>query len=86
MKYQDDDTEILFAPFHDGAVITKEECEEFVIRQRLRFSDEILAPVSNRYILERMLANLRRVYLHHHEREKIKVVMQYMKLVTGERT
>ncbi len=86
VKYQNNETEILFAPFHHGAVITREECEEFVIRRRLRFTDEILAPVTNRYILERMLGNLRRVYLHCHERDKIKVVMQYMKLVTGEHT
>lgn len=86
VKYQDNETEILFAPFHDGAVITREECEEFVIRRRLRFFDEILAPVPNRYILERVLGNLRRVYLHCHERDKIKVVTQYLKLVKGEHT
>lgn len=84
VKYQKDDAEVLFAPFHEGAIITREECEEFVMRQRYKFTDDMLAPVSNRHILERMLSNLRRVYLHRHERNKIKTIMHYFRLVTGE--
>ena len=84
VKYQRDDAEILFAPFHDGAIITREECEQFIIRQKLTFTDEILTPVTNRYILERMLANLRQLYLHKDDREKTDMVAQYARTVRGD--
>lgn len=84
VKYHTPDAEVLFAPFHDGAVITREECEEFVMRQRQQFTEDMLSSVSNRYILERILSNLRRVYLHRHERDKVKIIMHYFRLVSGE--
>lgn len=81
VKYQEGDTEIYFAPFHDGAVISREECEEFVTRQKVRFSQDMLTAVDTRYILERMLNNLRYVYTHHNDRAKLNTVLKYTKIL-----
>lgn len=83
-KYGMGDVEVLFDPYHGGAIISREECEAFVISLRLRFSDDLLAPASNRIILFRMLNNLSRVYTTWEDRGLKKRLQQYIRLIAGE--
>jgi regulator of sirC expression with transglutaminase-like and TPR domain len=83
-KYQVDDTEVLFDPYHEGMVVTREECEEMIIRNQYRYPNEFFEPYSNRMILARMLGNLRNIYLQQHDRERLSTVTRYFKLVTGD--
>ena len=84
VKYQAGETEVLFDPYHEGMVVTREECEEMIIRNQYRYSDDFFEPYSNRMILARMLGNLRNFYLQRHDRERLSTVTHYFKLVTGE--
>lgn len=52
-------------PFHNGAVLTEADCRERVrtiTDGKLPFQPAFLAPVSTRYILTRMLNNLKNAY------------------------
>jgi regulator of sirC expression with transglutaminase-like and TPR domain len=55
-------------PFHGGALVDEARCLELAQMESL--DPELLAPVDKRYILMRMINNLRRVYFTRHESEK----------------
>lgn len=84
VKYQAEKDEVLFDPFNEGMVVTREECEEMIIRNQYRYSDEFFEPYSNRMILARMLGNLRNFYMQRRDRDRLSTVTRYFKLVTGE--
>ncbi len=55
-------------PFHAGAVVDEARCCELAQMETL--DKELLAPVDKRYIVMRMINNLRRVYFTRHDAEK----------------
>jgi regulator of sirC expression with transglutaminase-like and TPR domain len=62
----DEESEVLFDPFHGGRLLTPPQCEAVVERvtgQRFHATMEALAPVSPQAFLVRMLGNLKGVYL-----------------------
>lgn len=66
VKYSGNEEEIVIDPFDKGEVRTAEELQEMLDRLyggKVRLQPEFLAPVSNRQIVQRMLANLKAIYL-----------------------
>jgi regulator of sirC expression with transglutaminase-like and TPR domain len=62
----DDDTHIYLDPFHDGLILTEDECRQIALEhlpEGMTFTKTFLAPQSNRMILTRVLNNLRQIYL-----------------------
>jgi len=66
VKYVGDEGEIVVDPFDQGEVRTAEELQEMLDRLyggKVAFHPDFLAPVSNRDIVQRMLNNLKAIYL-----------------------
>lgn len=58
---------VLVDPFHAGREMTREDCQERLDRVYgglVRMEPRMLAPVSRRHILTRILNNLKTIYLH----------------------
>ena len=66
IKYAGDDEEIVVDPFDKGEVRTADELQEMLDRLyggKVAFQPEFLSPVSNKQIINRMLNNLKAIYL-----------------------
>src|SRR5712692_11746755 len=66
VKYAGDEGEIVVDPFDKGEVRTTEELQEMLDRLyggKFRLQPEFLSRVSNRQIVQRMLANLKAIYV-----------------------
>ncbi|KAL9189231.1 hypothetical protein ACHAXT_011721 [Thalassiosira profunda] len=45
-------------PFHQGRILSYDDCRDIVARYNLEFSDDMVRPISNRQVWERILRNL----------------------------
>ena len=73
VKYQDRERRMFLDPFHGGRTVTLSGCREIVERMyegQVQFREDMLAAVEKRYILARMLSNLRAVYLEQRQLRK----------------
>jgi len=73
VKYQDLCSSLFLDPFHNGRLITVDDCRDMVVRQyqgQLPFDDHFLVPVPKKYIVQRMLNNLRGIYLQQRQHQK----------------
>jgi regulator of sirC expression with transglutaminase-like and TPR domain len=65
-----EDEPIYLDPFHDGMILTEDECRQIVLDHLpdgMTYTQTFLAPQSNRMILTRVLNNLRQIYLANSE-------------------
>jgi regulator of sirC expression with transglutaminase-like and TPR domain len=82
VKYAGDEGEIVVDPFDKGEVRTTEELQEMLDRLyggKVRLQPEFLSRVSNRQIVQRMLANLKAIYVR--EENFLKAVSVVERLV-----
>ncbi len=82
VKYAGDEGEIVVDPFDKGEVRTTEELQEMLDRLyggKVRLQPEFLSRVSNRQIVQRMLANLKAIYIR--EENFLKAVSVVERLV-----
>lgn len=66
VKFADRDEEFFLDPFNHGEILTREDCQRRLHEMygdSLEFHDRLLARVTNRQILSRMLNNLKLIYL-----------------------
>ncbi len=66
VKYLGEGEEIVIDPFHEGAIKTDEELEALLnelYRSEVALNPQFLRPVTKKQILERMLNNLKAIYL-----------------------
>jgi regulator of sirC expression with transglutaminase-like and TPR domain len=73
VKYQDRENRVFLDPFHGGRVLTADGCREIVegmYRGEVAFREDMLAAVDKRYIILRMLHNLRGIYLEQRQLRK----------------
>jgi regulator of sirC expression with transglutaminase-like and TPR domain len=81
VAYTDGDFQTYIDPFHAGRLLTAEECAELARSStgiNLGGSPQFLQPVSKRYIVVRMLNNLRGVYVRQGEPAKIVSVLDLL--------
>ncbi len=81
VAYQDSESRYWIDPFHRGSILSFEDC--FVLAKEtggvdLRANPAVLAPVSNRQILVRMLSNLKTIYLRGQALDKAKVILDLL--------
>ena len=82
VKYAGDEGEIVVDPFDKGEVRTTEELQEMLDRLyggKVRLQPEFLSRVSNRQIIQRMLANLKAIHVR--EENFLKAVSVVERLV-----
>lgn len=62
VRFKDDTQEIYVDAYNNGVLVSENHCRDMLERSGYPFTQEMLAPVTNRYTLERMLRNL--LYAH----------------------
>jgi regulator of sirC expression with transglutaminase-like and TPR domain len=84
LKYQDSRQAMFLDPFHGGRRITAADCRDMVTQMydgQIAFQEAFLAAVTKKYILLRMLNNLRGIYLNHQQlRKALEVVEMILSL------
>ena len=87
VKYGDRTQEFFLDPFNKGQILTREDCEHRYLEMfgsEQEFSDRMLAAVSPRQMLFRMLNNLKTIYLKAHTFEKSLAMVDMMLLADPE--
>jgi len=67
VKYEDETGAILIDPFHKGAILLEEDCQnrlDEIYKGVVRFHPGLLPTFTKRQIIARMLANLKGIYLN----------------------
>ena len=75
--------EIYFDPFHEGRILTIEDCADILARQQIELGDEHLENPESRHILARLLANLRHAYEIEEAVWQKGMVERWLALITG---
>jgi regulator of sirC expression with transglutaminase-like and TPR domain len=76
--------QILIDPFHEGRVITLEDCRDLVARSTGRaslFRPDLMQSASPRSVLTRMLVNLKRIFLNREDYARALSVVERLLLV-----
>jgi regulator of sirC expression with transglutaminase-like and TPR domain len=85
VKYEDPFQALLLDPFNSGRTVTYADCRELVERVyqgHIEFHDHFLAPVDKKYIVQRMLNNLRGIYLQQRQYRKALAVVEMNLAIT----
>src|SRR5437867_6228522 len=73
VKYSDRQEEFFLDPFNRGEILTRDDCRNRLFERygnSIEFNERLLARVTNRQILWRMLNNLKEIYLKAHAFDK----------------
>ncbi len=73
-----DDVGIFVDVFNQGEILFKEDCEakiQQLYQQPVKLEPRFLAPVNNKQILARMLTNLKQIYLHRRQYNKVLAII-----------
>lgn len=78
-----DDAEVLFYinPFNDGAILQKEEIDEFLDKQNLPKDERFYRPCSNMEMISRMLNNLIHAYIATNNDDKVRELRTMQSLI-----
>ena len=63
----DNSTRIFVDPFHDGQILTYADCQVIVGRYNMTFHDDMVKPISNEEVWQRMVRNL----IHSHSMQAL---------------
>ncbi len=84
VKYSDPNEEFFLDPFRAGAIMTVDDCREWIASSygdSLPFSERMLARVTHRQILTRMLNNLKKIYVDSQSFDKALAIVDMMLMV-----
>ena len=81
VKYSLPKEPIYFDPFHQGRLLTKNECIQLVKQFGYPFEEHFLSQSTQRETLIRMLNNLIQVYKNSNETKKAETLAEYIKIL-----
>jgi regulator of sirC expression with transglutaminase-like and TPR domain len=87
VKYCDRREEFFLDPFNRGDLLTRDDCRDRLYERygdSIEFDERLLARVTNRQILWRMLNNLKEIYLKAHAFDKGLAIVDMMLMVDPE--
>jgi len=87
VKYWDRREEFFLDPFNRGEILTRDDCRDRLYERygdSIDFDERLLARVTNRQILWRMLNNLKEIYLKAHAFDKALAIVDMMLMVDPE--
>jgi len=87
VKYSDRQDEFFLDPFNRGEILTRDDCRNRLFERygnSVEFNERLLARVTNRQILWRMLNNLKEIYLKAHAFDKGLAIVDMMLMVDPE--
>ena len=77
-RHQSSEGAIYIDPFHQGRLLSKADCVQYLLDSAFGLDEQFLAPVSTRRILMRMCGNLHQCYLHLEQAAEATRVQGYM--------
>jgi regulator of sirC expression with transglutaminase-like and TPR domain len=87
VKYADPQEEFFLDPYNSGTILSADDCRSRITshyRGTIEFSDHMLARVTHRQILTRMLNNLKKIYVESQAFDKGLAVVEMMVMVEPE--
>lgn len=75
IRYNFGTTSLLADPFHDGKVLSLDDCKSYLTSMGYTYKNEYLEPVTNKQILERMLRNLILVFEKQNQSNKVQLLL-----------
>jgi len=84
VRYSAQPTVFWIDPFHHGQILTQEDCQQLLARlygQALTWSEAYIEPVSDHAILQRMLYNLKAIYVHQGDHRRALRVVERLLLL-----
>ena len=84
VRYGDAVNGIYLDPFHQGALMTNNDCRRLAKRFGHNWRDEYLKPVSDHTIIERMLRNLINAYIQQQSEPAASQAIKYLKIWIGD--
>ncbi len=85
VKYSDDEREVFFDPFNGGRVLTEANCRAMIDELydgRVSFEHAFLHAVPQKQILNRMLQNLKNIYVNASDLHKLLGVIERLLILT----
>lgn len=79
VRFDDPERFVLADPFHDGRVLTVEDCRRLLDHNydgKVAFTSKFLLPVDTRTVLARMLNNLRTIYIANQDWPRVADVLR----------
>jgi regulator of sirC expression with transglutaminase-like and TPR domain len=76
IQYDDGDYSTYIDPFHGGAILSADEC--YRLAQIEEENPRLLAPVSKRQVVMRMINNLRGIYFNQRSFEKAQAILNLL--------
>lgn len=70
---------IFFDPFHKGRILSRDDCEAILARQKLKAQASYFAPAAPRLIFMRMLANLLFIFERSGDKTKHDLILGWLK-------
>ena len=83
IRYGDAVNGIYLDPFHQGALMSYNDCRRLAKRFGYNWQDEYLKPVSDHTIVERMLRNLINAYTQKQSQPAVSQAIKYLKIWIG---
>jgi regulator of sirC expression with transglutaminase-like and TPR domain len=77
-RYQTATEEIFIDPFHGGQLLSRLDCRTRLLEDSPDFDEKLLSPVSNRRILQRMIANLHLIYKERRQPAETERLQRYL--------
>ncbi len=81
LGYRGENNRLFVDPFHNGRLLTREDCQEFLDSAGFGFVEEYLQPISNKKIVLRLLRNLINIYHRNHSSQRVKELRSYLAIV-----
>ncbi len=81
LKYQGDEQVIFLDPYHSGKLLTREDCEEFLLKTGFKVVDEYLFSLSNKQVILLLLEQLINLYQRLGNSQRVKELRSYHVIV-----
>ncbi|MFQ6671905.1 MAG: SirB1 family protein [Candidatus Tectimicrobiota bacterium] len=83
-RFGPEEEDLFFDPFHDGRRLTRQGCADLCRQGGVAFKAAYLRPSTNREILQRMVRNLREIYLQREALLEVGVLEDYLAVLDSE--
>ena len=77
-RFGSEERGVYFDPFHNGRLLTREDCAALCRQEGFIFREDYLSPSTNREMLMRMVRNLREIYLQREALLEVSLLEGYM--------
>ena len=78
LQYDDGSKSFFIDAFNNGSMLTKDQCKTMMVRSGFTFDASMLTPVTNRYMIERMLRNLLFAYQQMRNAAELTAVTEFL--------